>query len=133
MTATRKIAEAETILAKMQSKSGDFISLLGVFVNTINDAFLHLLEEYNLKFDCKVDRISLEKFKVKAKRSGNIKAINFLIWYDKEYRKIRDGPLGKMLEKNYQPDYADYDGIISSCSTLLNETRAMAYYAYENF
>lgn len=135
MTAARKIVEAEVLLVKMRGLSGDeFRAALGDFVRTIHDVFSHLLEEYNLKFDCKLDRVGLEKFKVTAKKMGNIKAINFLIWYEKEYRKIRDNSeFGRLLEKNYEPDCAGRDGIINACTMLLNQTRSMAYYAYENF
>jgi hypothetical protein len=134
MTATRKIAEAEAILARMHVQSGEgFQATLGDFLNAVHDVFSHLLDEYNLKFDCKIDRVSLEKFKTKAKKMGNINAINFLIWYDKEYRRVRDGPSGHLLEKYYLPNYADRDGIINGCTALLNDARAMAYNAYENF
>jgi hypothetical protein len=134
MTATRKIAEAEALLAKMRGLSGDELkSALGDFLRTIHDVFSHLLEEYNLKFDCKLDRAGLEKFKVTAKKMGKVGAINFLIWYEKEYKKLRDNPeFGSLLEKNYEAGYADHD-IVNACSMLLDETRSMAYRAYENF
>jgi hypothetical protein len=133
MTAARKIAEAEAILAKMHGLSGDELrGALGDFVRTIHETFSHLLEEYNLKFGCKIDKVSLEKFKTKAKKTGNINAINFLIWYEKEYKKIRDGPAGSLLERDFSPDNTDSD-IVSTCSILLDGARATSYNAYENF
>lgn len=131
MTAARKISEAESIIAKMQAGSDEYQTLLDDFVGSVNEIFLHLLEEYNLKFGCKIDRISLEKFKIKAKRAGNIGAINFLIWYEKEYRKIRDSAVGDILEG--RTDDVNCDNIVRSCSTLLDEVRTMTYYAYEHF
>lgn len=137
MTATRKITESENILAKLQNLSNEQFWLeLDNFIKTVHDVFSHLLEEYNVKFDCKVERISLEKFKVKAKKTGNIGAINFLIWYEKEYKKIRNNSeFGYLLERNgdHNHDNTNHTNIINACIMLLNETKAMAYYAYENF
>lgn len=137
MTATRKIAEAEAILAKMQSQSdAEFLVVLNDFVKTVNEIFSHLLEEYQLKFDCKMDRAGLEKFKVRAKKSGNIRAISFLIWYEREYRKIKNEPMFvHMLERDgaYNRDISSRGDVTNACSALLNETRTLAYYAYENF
>ncbi len=136
MTATRKIVEAEAILAKMQNQSDEFQVVLNDFVKIIHEVFSHLLEEYQLKFDCKVDRAGLEKFKVKAKKSGNIKAINFLIWYEGKYRKIKNEPMFvHMLERDgdYNQNAASQSDVINACSALLNEVKTMTYYAYENF
>jgi hypothetical protein len=137
MTATRKIAEAEAILAKMQGQPDvEFLVVLNDFVKTVNEIFSHLLEEYQLKFDCKIDRAGLEKFKVKARKSGNVKAISFLIWYEREYRKIKNEPMFvHMLERDgaYNRDISSRDDVISACSSLLNEVKTMTYYAYENF
>jgi len=137
MTATRKIAEAEAILAKMQGQSdAEFQVVLNDFVKTIHDIFSHLLEEYQLKFDCKIDRAGLEKFKTKAKKSGNIKAINFLIWYEREYRKIKNESMFvHMLERDgaYNRDISSRGDVTNVCSALLNEAKTLTYYAYENF
>ncbi|GEM_PF-863292 len=136
MTATRKIAEAEAILSKMQGQPDELQVLLNDFVKTINDVFTHFLEEYQQKFDCRVDRIGLEKFKVTAKKSGNIKAINFLIWYEREYRRIKNEPMFvHMLERDgeYHQNAANQSEVINACSVLLDEVKAMIYHAYENF
>lgn len=134
MTATRKIAEAENILAGMERMPDDrFKAELEKFVKTANDVFMHLLDEYNVKFNLGIQHIGLEKFKATAKKAGKIEAINFLIWYEKEYRKIRNEPtLGQFLDKDYtiQGDNSD---IIKSCSELLDATRKMTYHSYENF
>ena len=137
MTATRKIIESESILAKLQNLSDEQFKVeLENFMKTVHDVFSHLLEEYNVKFDCKVERISLEKFKVKAKKTGKIGAINFLIWYEKEYKKIRNNSeFGYLLERDgdHSHDNTNHTDIVSACIMLLNETKAMTYYAYENF
>jgi hypothetical protein len=136
VTTARKIAEAENILASLQDLSGeDFQIHLDNFIKTIHEVFSHLLEEYNVKFDCKIERINLEKFKVKAKKMGKLDAIEFLIWYEKEYRKIRDNPsFGHLLERNdVGHDYKNKTNITNACSHLLNETKALTYHAYENF
>lgn len=137
MTATRKIAEAETILARMQGQpDAEFLVALNDFVKTVNEIFSHLLDEYQLKFDCKVDRAGLEKFKTKAKKSGNIKAVSFLIWYEREYRKIKNEPMFvHMLERDgaYNKDVSSRDDVLNTCTALLNEAKTMTYHAYENF
>lgn len=137
MTATRKISEAEKILIKIQNLSSDkeFQLELDNFVKTLHEVFSHLLDEYNNKFDLKIERIGLEKFKVKAKKLGRIDAINFLIWYEKEYRKIKnDETCGYLLDKdNLNFDFSNISNIVGACSMLLNKTKTMAYYAYENF
>lgn len=133
MTAARKISEAENMLIKMEKLSDEKISSeIDSFLRVIHDVFSHLLDEYNIKFGCNIDRIGLEKFKVKAKKTGNLEAINFLIWYEKEYKKLRDNPeFGRLLDKEQSTD--TYDDIIRVCSNLLKETKSMVFYAYENF
>jgi len=128
MSAARKISEAENILAKLQN-SQEMVEFEN-FIRTIHDVFSHLLDEYNVKFGLKIDKISLEKFKTIAKRAGKIDAINFLIWYEKEYKKLRnDSDLGQYLEREYQMPH----DMIIVCNRLLDESRKIAYYAYENF
>ncbi|MEM3008455.1 MAG: hypothetical protein QXW38_09295 [Candidatus Nitrosotenuis sp.] len=132
MTAAKKISEAESMLAKMEKLPDEEISSeLDSFLRVIHDIFSHLLDEYNIKFGCNIDRIGLEKFKVKAKKTGNLEAINFLIWYEKEYKRLRDNPeFGHLLDKEQPTNNAD---IIRMCSNLLKEVKSMVFYAYENF
>jgi hypothetical protein len=128
MSAARKISEAQIILAKLQNSQEK--SEFENFIKTIHDVFSHLLDEYNVKFGLKIEKIGLEKFKTVAKRAGKIDAINFLIWYEKEYKKLRNNPdLGQYLEREYQIP----QDMIIICTRLLDETRKIAYYAYENF
>lgn len=138
MSAIKKITEAENILIKLQelSSNTEFQLEVSNFIKTIYDAFSHLLNEYNKKFGLSIDRISFEKFKIKAKKLGNINAINFLIWYEKEYRKIKDDKIcGYLLDRtdNLSFDISNSNTIINACSLLLNKTRTLAYNAYENF
>ncbi|NDB92953.1 MAG: hypothetical protein EB149_08120, partial [Thaumarchaeota archaeon] len=73
MTATKKISESEIILQKMHSLSEQEIQVeLHSFVKNIHEVFLHLLDEYNVKFALKIERIGLEKFKSVAKKTGKI-------------------------------------------------------------
>jgi hypothetical protein len=134
MTASKKITEAEAILHKMYNLSEQETKIeLHSFVKTIHDAFLHLLDEYNVKFGLKIERIGLEKFKSVARKSGKIEAINFLIWYEKEYKKLRNNPeFGKLLEREHVTIENQFD-ILSSCAMLVDEVKKMAYHAYENF
>jgi hypothetical protein len=128
MSAARKISDAEIILAKL--KNSQEKSEFENFIKTIHDVFSHLLDEYNVKFGLKINKIGLEKFKTVAKRAGKIDAINFLIWYEKEYKKLRNDPeIGKYLEREYQMP----QDMSTTCTRLLDETRKIAYYAYENF
>src|SRR5574338_313595 len=120
VAASRKILEAEKIITNLEKTAdAEFDKELENFVKTINDVFLHLLDEYNVKFGLKIRHVGLEKFKTTAKKMGKIEAINFLIWYEKEYRKLRnDSAFGQLLEKNYTIQGNSSD-IIKSCSMLL--------------
>lgn len=134
MAASRKILEAEKILTNLEKTAdAEFDKELKNFVRTINDVFLHLLDEYNVKFDLKIQRVGLEKFKTTAKKLGKIEAINFLIWYDREYRKIRNNPTFEQLLEKEQIIPHNNSNIIKSCIELLDATKKMSYYAYENF
>jgi len=125
MSTAQKISQAEKILARLESPE-KFDSFVGI----IHDIFLHLLDEYNIKFGLKMDRVGLEKFKTIAKKSGNIDAINFLIWYEKEYKKLRNNPeLGQFLEKEYSAP----NDMVQIGARLLDEAKKISYYAYENF
>jgi len=125
MSTAQKISEAEKILAILESGEK-----FDNFVGIVHDIFLHLLDEYNVKFGLKIDRMGLEKFKTVAKKSGNIDAISFLIWYEKEYKKLRNDPeLGQFLEK----EYSTPNDMVQIGARLLDEAKKIAYYAYENF
>ncbi len=125
MTTAQKISEAEKILAELDSAEK-----FQIFLQIIHEIFLHLLDEYNLKFGLKINKIGLEKFKSVAKKSANIDAINFLIWYDKEYKNFRNDPeLGQFLEKEYTVP----ENMRKTGSLLLDETRKIVYRAYEKY
>jgi hypothetical protein len=133
VTAARKISEAENMLAKMEHLSDEKLRAeLDNFLRVIHEIFFHLLDEYNIKFGCNIERIGLEKFKVKAKKGGNLDAINFLIWYEKGYKRLKDNPeFGHLLDKQHQ-SYAPMS-VFQMCSNLLKDTKSMIYYAYEHF
>jgi hypothetical protein len=137
MTTAKKITEAENILNRLKvCSTKEFEVELNNFVHSIHDIFSHLLDEYNKKFDLKIDRIGLEKFKVRAKKMGRIDAINFLIWYEKEYRKIKDDEIcGYLLERkdNLDVDFSNMNNVITASSLLLNRAKTLAYSAYERF
>ena len=125
MTTAQKISEAEKILAELDSAEK-----FQIFLQIIHEIFLHLLDEYNLKFGLKINKIGLEKFKSVAKKSANIDAINFLIWYDKEYKNFRNDPeLGQFLEKEYTVP----ENMRKTGSLLLDEIRKIVYHAYEKY
>jgi len=136
MTAIRKITEAEIILNRLGANSEEFQSDLDLFLKTIREIFTGLLEEYNTKFDFKLKYMSLEKFKKNAKKLGRLDAINFLIWYEKEYHKIKDDTMFDFLFKDDIGQgvvLKESGGIKRTCSLLLDRIRQMTYYAYENF
>ena len=136
MTAGKKINEAERILEQMQNSTGTNLQdNLNKFVSTIHDIFSQLLDDYNKKFDVGIKGIGLDKFKSKARKAGKIDAIKFLIWYEKEYKKIKDDQYcGPFLEKNpVSLDQSNPAGLLDSCSKVLNEAKKITYYAYENF
>ncbi|MFM8658454.1 MAG: hypothetical protein ACKOCQ_00730 [Candidatus Nitrosotenuis sp.] len=134
MTAVKKISEAETILQKMQNLSEQEVQVeMHNFVKTIHDVFSHLLDEYHVKFALKIDRVGLEKFKSIAKKQGRIDAINFLMWYEREYKKLKNDPeFSKILEREHTA-LENKSDVIRICSTLLEEAKKMSYHAYENF
>lgn len=137
MTAIRKITEAETILSRLGTNAEEFQSELNLFVKTIQEIFTNLLEEYNIKFDFKLKHVSLEKFKKNARKFGRLDAINFLIWYEKEYRKIKDDAMfdflfGDSTEHEVVLKKSE-DDTKKTCSLLLDRIRQMTYFAYENF
>lgn len=136
MTAIRKIAEAETILNRLGTNAEEFQSDLNIFVKTIQEIFTSLLEEYNTKFDFKLKHMSLGKFKKTARNLGRLDAINFLIWYEKEYRKIKDDTMFDFLfgdNTGHKVVLEKNEDVKRTCSLLLDRIRQMTYYAYENF
>ena len=137
MTAIRKITEAEAILNRLGTNVEEFQSDLNLFLKTIREIFTSLLEEYNTKFDFKLKYMSLEKFKKNAKKTGRLDAINFLIWYEKEYHKIKDDMIFDFLLKDGIEQGVvlkkSAEDIKRTCSLLLDRIRQMTYYAYENF
>ncbi|MDC8438093.1 MAG: hypothetical protein LV468_03730, partial [Candidatus Nitrosotenuis sp.] len=134
MSAARRIADAERILEEIRSAKKDATSQIMEFLKAIQESYTDLLEEYNKKFDCKIDRVGLDKFKAKAKKTGNVNAISFLMWYEREYRRIRnDSELGRLLERDLAEIDLSTGKIIDLCSLLLENTRRIVYHAYENF
>lgn len=125
VTAAKKIVKAEEILSSMDGQQPEIVQ---EFLKTINDILGELLEEYSIKFGCKLDHFSFEKFKTRAKKTDNLKAIKFLIWYEKQYKNLRQSPAGQLLEKNHQAPYS-----LETYRDLLNRVREIAYSAYENF
>lgn len=134
MGAARKISEAENMISELSGIPDNiFKSKFEDIIKNLNDIFLYLLDEYNVKFGLGINRITFEKFRSTAKKTGNIRAINFLIWYEKEYKKIRNNEeFGRFLEKDYKMQ-EDRPSAIKSCRGLLAEIKNMSYYAYENF
>lgn len=135
MSAARKITDAERILEKIKLVKTNAADLqIREFLKVIHESYTDLLEEYNKKFDCKVDRVSLDKFKSKAKKAGNVNAISFLMWYEREYRALRnDSEFGHLLERDLAEVDLNLDNILDLCSSLLENTRRIIYHAYENF
>ena len=127
MSAAKKLDEAQQELSLLTTTKDPKITR---FVRIIQDVYDTLLDEYSKKFGCGSGRTSLAKFKTSAKKAGNVHAINFLIWYEKEYKKLRNDPeLGQFLEKEYSvPNDMTQIG-----ARLLDEAKKIAYYAYENF
>ncbi|HEX9845639.1 MAG TPA: hypothetical protein VGA92_04165 [Candidatus Nitrosotenuis sp.] len=118
------------------SSDKEFQSELNNFIKTMHDVFSHLLDEYNNKFDLKIEKVGLNNFKAKAKKLSKIDAMNFLIWYEKEYQKIKsDEMCGYLLEKkdDLNFNFSNINNVIAACSMLLEKTRTMTYFAYENF
>lgn len=137
MTAIRKINEAEIILNRLGSNTEEFQSDLNLFVKIIHEIFTHLLEEYNTKFGFNLKHMSLEKFKKNARKLGRLDAINFLIWYEKEYRKIKnDTMFDFLLSEDIEQEIVFKESVEDGkkvCNLLLDRIRQMTYYAYENF
>ena len=134
MSTSRHISTAENILLKIKNPSNpDYKSEVRNFIKIMNEIFLNFLDEYNLKFRLEIKHVSFEKFKTVAKKTGNINAINFLIWYEKEYKKLKnESEIGMLLEKEVEIPPNQNDAT-KKCSMLLDEIKKLIYYAYENF
>ena len=134
MSTSRQISTAENILLKIKNPSNpDYKSEVRNFIKIMNEIFLNFLDEYNLKFRLEIKHVSFEKFKTVAKKTGNINAINFLIWYEKEYKKLKNEPeIGMLLEKEVEIPPNQNDAT-KKCSMLLDEIKKLIYHAYENF
>ena len=134
MSTSRHISTAENILLKIKNPSNpDYKSEVRNFIKIMNEIFLNFLDEYNLKFRLEIKHVSFEKFKTVAKKTGNINAINFLIWYEKEYKKLKNEPeIGMLLEKEAEIPPNQNDAT-KKCSMLLDEIKKLIYHAYENF
>jgi hypothetical protein len=128
MSAAKKLDDAQKILECIRDENQESVA---EFTRAIHDVYSSLLDEYNRKFACHTGHISLAKFKSSAKKAGNVQAISFLIWYEREFRAIRNDPkIGFLLDDGKTK--ADQE-TIQSCSELLKRTRGLVYHAYENY
>jgi len=134
VSAVKRLGDAEKILSELRaSKKDSFDSNLTEFVKSIYEACNALLDEYNRKFDCGAGHSSLEKFKSRAKKLGRVDAISFLVWYEKEFRAIRDDPSAGILLEKREASGMSREQAIEACSILLERTRSLVYGAYERF
>lgn len=134
MSAARKIDDAERVLDQIRASNSKDRARISEFLVIIHESYTDLLDEYNKKFDCKIDRVSLDKFKSKAKKTGNVSAISFLMWYEREYRAMRNNSeFGHLLDRDLAETDLGSDNILDLCYTLLENTRRIIYHAYENF
>ncbi|MEM3143114.1 MAG: hypothetical protein QXW91_00585 [Candidatus Nitrosotenuis sp.] len=128
MSAAKKLDDAQKILECIREENSESVA---EFTRAIHDVYSSLLDEYNKKFACHTGHISLAKFKSSAKKAGNVKAISFLIWYEREFHTIRNDPrLGFLLDNR---KIANSQETLQSCSELLKRTRDLVYHAYENY
>lgn len=134
MSTSRQITNAENILLSIKDPSNlEYKSEVRDFIKLINEILLNFLEEYNLKFGLEINHISFEKFKSVAKKTGKIDAINFLIWYEKEYKKLKNDPeIGILFEREFEMPFSQKD-VSEKCAVLLDEIKKLIYYAYGNF
>lgn len=134
MSTSRQITNAENILLSIKDPSNlEYKSEVRDFIKLINEILLNFLEEYNLKFGLEINHISFEKFKSVAKKIGKIDAINFLIWYEKEYKKLKNDPeIGILFEREFEMPFSQKD-VSEKCAVLLDEIKKLIYYAYGNF
>ena len=134
MSTSRQITNAENILLSIKDPSNlEYKSEVRDFIKLINEILLNFLEEYNLKFGLEINHISFEKFKSVAKKTGKIEAINFLIWYEKEYKKLKNDPeIGILFEREFEMPFSQKD-VSEKCAVLLDEIKKLIYYAYGNF
>ena len=134
MSTSKQITNAENILLRIKDPSNlEYKSEVRDFIKLINEILLNFLEEYNLKFGLEINHISFEKFKSVAKKRGKIDAINFLIWYEKEYKKLKNDPdIGILFEREFEMPFSKKD-VSEKCSMLLDKIKKLIYYAYGNF
>jgi hypothetical protein len=128
MSAAKKLDDAQRILERIRDEK---VRSVAEFTQAIHNVYSSLLDEYNKKFACHAGHISLAKFKSSAKKTGNVQAISFLIWYEGEFRAIRNDPkLGFLLDST---EVNSSQETLQSCTELLKRTRELVYHAYENY
>lgn len=99
MTVEDKIIFAEYFLAKIKYAKNrkDFLPNLSAFLSETCSIPEYLLQDANMKFglDIPLEHRLLEKFSSKA--AGNQKAQKFFSTYNREYKKLSQDPIGKLL------------------------------------
>jgi hypothetical protein len=104
MTAKEKLEEAKFFLQKLspsQSTLQETVYYYSAFLSSARSIFDHLLEEANQKFVLGIpldQRLDGKKFNELTRYSGNIRAREFIQWYDSVFDKINKTEIGKIFK-----------------------------------
>lgn len=109
INAKEKLEEAKFFLEKLRSLQSlpqdvemqrESHCYLSAFLSPSVSVIDCLLEDYNVKFSLHIpltERLDPNIFEREAKRTGNQPALQFLAWWIKERKTLKDKPIGKLL------------------------------------
>lgn len=107
MTAQDKLAEAYFFMQQLKEPINALQAsyFFSAYLSAINSIFDHLLEDANQKFYLGFsldDYLDYRKFRTIAEFSGNVKARQFIEWYDDIFNTIHANVVGKLfrVERN---------------------------------
>ena len=110
MTAEDKIKEAKYNYTKLSEANSDeeFQIILSNFLSSCYSILPHLLEEVNKKCGYNMDYVTPEKIKKESEKKGHMDVTEFIDWYSKCYKKIRNNPdYGFLFEKRRHSVHKD--------------------------
>lgn len=91
MTAEEKLAEAKYNLKVLENTpvwTPEIHHALNNFIISSVSVFYHLLEDYNRKYDLKLDYVEKKRFKEAVKDQNKLQALDFIRWYVDQFNKI---------------------------------------------
>jgi hypothetical protein len=102
MAVKEQIADAEYFLEaiKRSYTREELRPNLGAFLTMSRSIADHLLEDYNMKFNLGIDleeKLTYDRFEEAARDQSNQTALEFLMFYKKEFQSLKKDPTFKLL------------------------------------